>query len=334
MNLVFAMVAVTTNLLAFLVSLWSWKLRRQLSTLEVQDEASKSLLLRHDEVPHQSTLSDSEDEASQPDETTHLKQAQDEAQAMLEEAVSESTKEERFRFLAARNGDMKRSTDSLASYIQWKSQYEPLPRDINIMSTAIADADHGEWNLAAARALHAHGKLAIDLPRVARMPSNAVCRQEYRILQILPGLIDDQIADTMVYSLAIALYCDQKLKRDSLERLCVIVDVRSGVGWPNMPITGFISFAKHTIPLLLSNFPERLGSALVYPIPHMFGWVWTTIRYFIDTETRKKFSLMSGSNDKQSPPPYKQLEEFLELKMIELIENERHMSFIEGPSLP
>jgi hypothetical protein len=328
--MILAMVAAITILVALAVSLWSRVFRRGVlslppETLEGATEKTESLLCQLEVCNHSATLSSSEDDEQVEEASPHRLKGHETLQK-LEKAVPNSTKEERLRFLTARKGNLERTAKSLTSYIDWRSQYETPPG----YSLESNPDDIDEWNFAAARALHANGQPVTTLPRVVRIPSNAVCRRGHRIMQFLPGLIDDQIANTKIYSLAIALYCDQKLKRDSMERLCIIVDVRSGFGWPNMPLTGFLSFAKHTISLLLSNFPERLGSALVYPVPSAFAWVWTTIRYFIDSETRKKFALLPGNNTKQSPPPYKLLAEFLDPEVVELIEKERRSSFTEN----
>ena len=334
MTLLLSMVAASTNLLALVISLWSWNLRRRISSSEVLEgpptdayaAASMSLLAVGHEV--QSGLSDSDDDDASLPRTDPMLLDRD-ALLVLETSVPHSTKQERARFLAARNGDPTRATESLTSYIDWRSQYQSIPDHVYDSIPVSNDTDTNDWNAATATAQFAHDQLIVPLPRVVRIHSDAACRSGYKIMQILPAIMDDRLAGTHIYSLAIALYCDRKLKRQSVERLCVIVDVRSGFGWPNMALTGFISFAKHTIPLLLANFPERLGSAIVYPVPSMFGWVWRTISFFIDPETRKKFSLVSGANAKWSPPPLEQLQEFLEPDVIERLEWERRSSFTE-----
>jgi len=74
-------------------------------------------------------------------------------------------------------------------------------------------------------------------------------------------------------------------------------------------------------------FPERLGRAIVYPVPYTLSWIWTAAKCCIDPETRKKIVLLTGPARVASPPPTEQLLDYLEPEVEFLIEFERRSGF-------
>jgi len=145
-------------------------------------------------------------------------------------------------------------------------------------------------------------------------------RRRHRILQVLPAMIDERLVpchNLTTYSLAIALYLDRKLDRTSREKMIVVVDVRGGYGWRNLPALKLISFMKQTSKLLTNNFPERLQQFFVYPVPYALLWIWKVVKRFLDPATATKFCVLSGCADIDSDPPEAEL-----MKLIAEIEDD------------
>jgi hypothetical protein len=71
------------------------------------------------------------------------------------------------------------------------------------------------------------------------------------------------------------------------------MDVRSGIGWPNIHAARLVPFMKDATRLLLDIFPERLHLYLLYPVPLAFAWIWNIIKNAIDPRTDKLLEHMS-----------------------------------------
>jgi hypothetical protein len=144
---------------------------------------------------------------------------------------------------------------------------------------------------------------------------------------MIPGLMDDKLAKAETYALAVAIYFDRKLDRESLERVTVCLDVRAGKGWPNIHALRLIPFMKNSLKLLLRTFPERLHKCVVYPVPPAFLYVWTMISKCLDPVTSEKISVVSGKCTISSPPPQEKLVAFLGADPAKLMEDSRVASF-------
>jgi hypothetical protein len=277
------------------------------------------------------------------------------------ECVPASTAAERRRFLAAEDGSVDRAKDRLSTYVAWTTKHRQIQSDIGAYdrwtcaerrkrfggdgSASAEDAADGyDWYLACAAAAAARKEPAsptrLRLPRVARTfsgePSAADgggacrCQDGHRVIRIAPGRMDDRLVALETYSLAIALYIDRKLRRDSRELITVVIDARGGIGWPNPHAAQLVPFIQHTSELLLSLFPERLGRAIVYPVPWCLSWIWTVVRCCFDPKTCGKIHLLGGPARVASPPPHEQLARFLSEDLSNRIEAERVSSFLDN----
>lgn len=116
-----------------------------------------------------------------------------------------------------------------------------------------------------------------------------------RLLHLLPGLIDPNLAPASVYANSIAFYLDRNFDRDIEEKVTILVDVRAGQGWPNTPAYGMITFLKTIIKVFEYNFPERVKKFVAFPIPRIAIGVFNTIKLLFDSNTANKIVLVSGS---------------------------------------
>lgn len=243
-----------------------------------------------------------------------------------------ATAEERRRFLVARLGNVEGAKTQLGNYLEWREKHDAIEKELNLQE---AKTDQDEWNIAAKVALVSCEEQCQDqiLPRIARVytiEESAVCDKDgRRVLHVMPGQIDLEKATGATYALALALYIDRKLERDSLECLTVALDVRGGRGWPNVPPLRQLPFIQNTVKLLLTMFPERLHRCLLFPVPRAARWIWNIVKAWIDPLTATKVQLMAGAAKIVSEPPFEAMHEFLEPHVAKLFESERHASFLD-----
>ena len=263
------------------------------------------------------------------DETSSL-----ESLPRLDDRVPEATLEERERFLKARKGNPDKAAHALLHYLDWRTTYEQqLPQQRSHQSRS-GDADHEDWNWATqcAQVLKKEPVLR-PLPRVIRMHTlhdgqPACDLQGRRMVHILPGLMDERLSALQTYALAVAIYLDRKLPRDSLEQMTVLIDLRGGRGWRNLHAVQLLSFIQSATLLLLALFPERLGRALLYPLPQSCAWAWHVVRRCLDVVTRDKMVVLTGPATIVAPPPTQQLEWHVHPNVVALLEQERRAEYV------
>lgn len=245
----------------------------------------------------------------------------------------DSTHEERERFLKACNGSLERASEKLGNFLEWKSRYS-IPGAVE-KETAIGDLE--TWRMASESAMRAQGYYSanpteLHLPRIARMYDlHGVPYRDLkgrRMIQIIPGQMDERIVSLKTYALTVALYIDRVLPRNSLEKVTVLIDARGGNGWRNLNAVQLMPFIKHTSHLLLQLFPERLAHAQVYPVPHALSWIWTAVSACIDPVTRQKISLLTGPATIVSPIPAEQMELYIGPDTVRHLEETRISEFI------
>jgi CRAL/TRIO domain len=250
--------------------------------------------------------------------------------------LPEASSAERLRFLTARGGDVGRASKLLRHYLDWIKMHELIEHELKLddLASGDDDVDLDHWNVACAIAIKAcHEKCDVSLPRVIRMyqqKDDPICDYHgNRIFHIIPALMDDTLVQTSTYALATALYLNRQLDRTSLERVTVCIDVRAGLGWPNIHAVRLVPFMKVTTMLLLSLFPERLEKCLLYPVPSAFLWIWNAMQRCLEPETKEKICLLSGVNKIESPPPMDQITKHLPPKVVEFLESSRRVRFIQ-----
>ena len=153
---------------------------------------------------------------------------------------------------------------------------------------------------------------------------------QHRIFYILPGMMDDKLAphnNYSTYTLAVALYLDALVQRDSMETVTLVVDVRAGRGWPNVHAVKLVPFIKTSLQLLLTLFPERLHKCVVYPVPSAFFYLWSLISKCMEDVTAAKICIVSGKCTMEAAPPTEQLEEHLGKEAASLLEPYRVSKF-------
>ena len=272
-----------------------------------------------------------------------------EDEAFLSARVKESTAAERLRFFVAKGRDRVKAVQALRVYTDWRIQHE-LALDPARPSSAFLSArsrlhkneiaatevatDKQIWDEVSLIALKVRKEQNCHhpLPQIAYLHQNTgkdICdKAGKRILHFIPGQMDDRIASTVTYALAVALYVNRLMDRDSTELVTVVIDTRGGHGWRNLNAAQLLPFIQHLSKLMLTMFPQRLYRALVFPIPSRFFWVWRMARNCIDVDTREKICPLMGPSTIDSEPPMEQIAEYLGRENAVLLEAKRKASFL------
>jgi CRAL/TRIO domain len=327
-------------------SLWPAKTRRI-----ALGGAAAAPPLRLRTYSYQSTESDDDDDETSTVASSVGDEMTPEEDAALEKACPKSTQAERRRFLVSTGGNHERAGGRLREYLAWRRNHQRIRTEHSIRIKPSVDPDYDVWVESCLVAMRACGEVAenIVLPRVVRCysasrkpfpqgtndgtppswgeSSDLVDRDGHRIFHMIPGLMDDKLAKTSTYALAVAIYFDRKLDRASSETVTLCMDVRAGNGWPNIHGLRLIPFMKNSLKLLLPTFPERLHKCVVYPVPSAFLYVWTMISRSLDVKTREKICVVSGKCTIASPPPMEKLIALLGEEPSTLMEDTRVASF-------
>jgi len=110
------------------------------------------------------------------------------------------------------------------------------------------------------------------------------------------------------YVLFCAHTVDSIVKATEMTRVTVLIDVRAGDGWPNAPPHKMVSFFRLANQILTGNYPERAQRLIIYPIPTMLTYLWTTFSAMLDPVTREKFIVLGGDASLGAPCPPQLLE--------------------------
>jgi len=266
-----------------------------------------------------------------------------------------ATPAEHHRFLTARKGNVSDAYAMLRSHYDWRKNHGLLKLKrcetgmteysstnsfiseeeddwFSVSSTEVAE-DEFAWksSVSATLALPSHFCAASGLARLARFDdqygSALHDKEGNRILQLLPAQMDCTATSYETYATCISLYLDQKLDRDSVEKIVVIIDVRGGEGWPNPPASTLVPFIKFITKILERNFPERMCRAIVYPLPWAATSLWNIVKVFIDRDTASKVKLVSGPAYTESPPPNDKLSLLIDADTLHRLEENRIRSF-------
>ena len=150
-----------------------------------------------------------------------------------------------------------------------------------------------------------------------------------RIIHHLPGLINTNDGSASFYANCIAYYLDRNLDRNNIEKLTIMIDVREGAGWPNVPAYKMVGFLKTVVRVFESNFPERVHKFVVFPVPLILKGLVNTIKLLFDPTTAKKLTLATGSALVKSPLPRKDLSEYIDEPILDQTEEIRLSLFKE-----
>jgi hypothetical protein len=247
------------------------------------------------------------------------------------------TYEECIRFRSLRT--LKKARKKLKFYLEWQETYriDQIP-----VQTLAFKNDKEVWEYAVSHSLDCFPGVKLKkgtLPRVARIigrnpnynspndtddASDSKCGK--RILYILSGLIDQNLAPLDLYALSFAVYFYLKLDRFGLEDVITVTDARSGRGWNNPSAASLLPFAK-LIAKHMDFFPQRLEKFHAYPVPLPAKILWGVLKNFIKPVVVAKVNIHWGDTAVDALPPNCMGEKYFDKATMERLEKERSSEF-------
>ena len=250
----------------------------------------------------------------------------------MQQAVPDSTDAERQRFLAVHKGDSQAAAFQLKKYLSWRQKHcdrASTNLDPWVHATQLAAQTSGEEG----RKQSAQNDVdALKLPCILflqehEQSTGKTTVEKKKYLHLLPARIDTKLADSSIYALALAIYIDRALDRNSTETATLVIDVRSGHGWANIKATHLLPFIQSTARLLCDLYPRRLERCIVFPMPTVAKVLWIAAKPFLGTDTREKVCLVFGQAGRDDNAP-KKLSEYLDEKLIANLEETRMSCFV------
>ena len=180
------------------------------------------------------------------------------------------------RFLNARNGDAAAAKEMWDAHVAWRKANLPLPEKAPTMGR--------------------------ELPQLAVFLKGR-CSSGNRCLLVLGAQYDNTVYGATEYALAVASHFWDHLSRDSDEKVTVLIDARGGDGWYNPRPWSILPWVRALVSVLTSNFPERLGRLVVFPVPWVATAAWSAASQLLDERTSAKCQMISGAAGRAEPVP-------------------------------
>ena len=181
------------------------------------------------------------------------------------------------RFLDARNGDPVAAQQMWDAHLVWRQQNLPLPKDAPQIGTN-------------------------GMPAFCSF-MNSRCKAGSQVLVVLGAMYDNSTLGAEAYALAMAAYIDENVPREEPGKFTVLIDARGGDNWPNPRPWSVLPWIRALVSTLTSNFPERLGRLVIYPVPWVATAVWSAASQLLDERTAAKCVMLSGPAARTEPVP-------------------------------
>lgn len=96
---------------------------------------------------------------------------------------------------------------------------------------------------------------------------------------------------------------DEVFSREEEGHLTVLVDLRRGDGWANMPPMSLFPFLKEAMKVLSKMYPDRTKRFVVYPVPWVATFMVSMVKKMMEPEQRRKLVLLAGDLGAMDCPP-------------------------------
>jgi len=120
-----------------------------------------------------------------------------------------------------------------------------------------------------------------------------------------PGALCSPDAGTPeAYAMAAAELLDSRLPRNSSAKFTILIDTKGLKGGANPPAQKLVPYLNKLASVISTNFPGRLASLVVYPVPSAMEWIWKGIKMFMDADTASRVKLLTGEISGDAPQRY------------------------------
>eukprot|EP00250_Pteridium_aquilinum_P004263 c14487_g1_i1 orf=199-1092(-) len=186
------------------------------------------------------------------------------------------------RYLRARNWDVQKSKKMLEETLSWRAAYKPE----ELRWTDVAE--EGETGkVYRADFFDKKGRTVLVL--VPANQNTSSCEGQLRHL---------------VYLMENALF---NLPADQ-EQMVWLIDF---TGW-SFSTAVPVKTTREVVNVLQNHYPERLGNAILYNPPRIFGTFWKVVKHFLDRKTHQKVQFVYSTN----PESFKFMEELFDVDQL------------------
>lgn len=255
---------------------------------------------------------------------------------ILSEQFPACPREERVRFLRARNGNIASASKKLELYLKFRNHH-------GLDSTSKSISDRKDWNESYANALasvaakmhcrksfrsESQSNNVLEIPQILFVYSNVNGDIEKTfdgsfVLHCVPARIDLSLATAETYALTMTFYLDKKFDRERRDYATLMLDVRRGEGWPNPSLYNLMPLIRMLSSLLHQNYPERICKCFIYNLPRAPMWIWDMVKPFLNRFIIEAIVPISGSDCPSAEPPNDILSKFINLDLLENMERNR-----------
>jgi len=150
------------------------------------------------------------------------------------------------------------------------------------------------------------------------------------LIHVLPGRIDRFAANNETWALAVVLYIEACVDRNSNYKASILVDARAGRGWPNPVLIMVIPLIGQIISEIDKRHPGRCRSLIIFPLPRGLMLVWKSVKNMFSPDIKKLLVVCSGPSNLGSPLPRTKLEPYVDEETLDYLEKCRTQLFVEG----
>lgn len=155
-------------------------------------------------------------------------------------------------------------------------------------------------------------------------------RKGSELIHVLPAKIDRFAAKPETWALAVSLYIDASVDRNSNYRAAIFIDARAGMGWPNPVLIMVVSLVGQVVTEIEKRHPGRCQSLLLFPLPRALTMVWGTIKGFFSPEMNEMMVVCSGPSNIGAPLPRSKLEPHVDEDTLGFLETCRTELFAQA----
>lgn len=155
------------------------------------------------------------------------------------------------------------------------------------------------------------------------------CAEGKPILYVAPARVNFDLYPPALYTACILLFCYKSFQE---EPFTVLVDVRAGRGWPNMPITRMYGWLRSCSGELSNLFPNALYKCIVFTVPFVAKALWYVVQPLLSTKITESLVLVNGSGTSYTTPLPEDMYQHVQREDLQPIEDKRRSWYVPTES--